>query len=97
MTCVRFGVRCERKPKVLNAGLAGEPLLLFRHRRSIRCEERSCIENLAGDKIARLHLLDGLPRFVKSLQGKQAVAEVVAPGNIFRGEAPYPYCSETLY
>ena len=61
-------------------GLARKPLLLFRHRRGVRPEKGKSVESIVQYEIiqfSRLRLVDDLPRFVETLQGKGVVGEIV--------------------
>ena len=48
MTGIRLGIGCERQSIVLIFGLAGKPLLLFRHRRGVRSRERQAHTESCG-------------------------------------------------
>src|SRR5579871_451149 len=90
MTRVRLRVRGERKPKVLNVGLTSKPLLLLFHRRRIRPEKSQSIESVVEYEIVQLsslRLLDDLPCIVESLQGEQAVGEILIRDDTIRREA----------
>ena len=82
MTTISLGVGCERKSIVL-FGLARKPLLLFRHRRGVRPQKGKSIESIVEHEIiqfSRLRLVDDLPRFVETLQGKGVVGEILVSG-----------------
>ena len=60
-------------------GLARKPLLLFRHRGGVRPEKGKSVESIVEYEIiqfSRLRLVDDLPRFVETLQGKGVVGEI---------------------
>ena len=76
MTGIRLGVGCRAKVPCSHFGLAREPLLLFRHRRGVRCRGRPerrerCVNTEVIAASARCASLNHLPRFVESLQGEQ--------------------------
>src|ERR1700757_311859 len=71
VTRMCLGVRCERKSPVLVIGRTGKPLLLFRHRRSVRSEKGKSIESTVECPIihcSRLPVADNLPCLVEALQ-----------------------------
>src|SRR5215469_173468 len=88
MTSVCLGVGCERKPNVLFRS-APKPLLLFCYGRRIPAKKIQSIEGIVKHEIvlvSRLHLLDGLARFVKPLRSKQAIEDVTVCVDIVRVE-----------
>jgi hypothetical protein len=90
MTRVGLGVGGERKPHVLNVGLARKPPLLFRHRRGVSPEKSQSVESVVEHEsiqLSRLRLLNDLPPFIESLQGEQAVAEFRICAETIRSEA----------
>ncbi len=90
MTSIRLGVGCERQSKVLIFGLARKPLLLFRHRGGVRPEKGKSVESIVEYEIiqfSRLRLVNDLPRFVETLQGKGVVGEIGVQSCLIRCKA----------
>src|SRR5436853_7593541 len=74
MSAKRLGVGGKRQSKGLVIGLTGKPLLLFRHRRSVRTEKGKSIESIVEYPIihcSRLPVVDNLPCLVEALQGNE--------------------------
>ena len=75
--------RCRMRAPVHRSliGLARKPLLLFRHCGGVRPEKGKSIESIVEYVIihfSRLRLVDALPRFVETLQGKGVVGEIAS-------------------
>src|SRR5947209_11832672 len=90
MTSISLGVRCERQSKVLIFGLGCKPLPLFRHHLGVRAEKSKSVQSGREYVIIRfsgLFFVDDLPRFVKTLQGKGMVGEILIQSYFFRCKA----------
>src|ERR1700728_5034912 len=78
MTDIGLCIRCERKCPVLVIGLTCQPPLQFCHCCGVRPEKGKSIPSAVEWSIihfSRLRVVDDLPRFVKSLQGKEVNTE----------------------
>jgi hypothetical protein len=86
MTSVCLGVGCEPSPW-FSFGLARKPPLLFRHRGGVRPEKAKSIESVMEYVIilfSRLRLVDALPCFVETLQGKGVVGDGLVRAYLLR-------------
>ena len=82
-----FRVRGEGQSKVLIFRSTCKPLLLFRHYLGVRAEKSKSVQSGREYVIIRfsgLFFVDDLPRFVKTLQGKGIIGEILVQSYFFR-------------